>query len=342
MALVVATVPASAQSADGPTYTLRLGVFPNVTHAPGLVGIQGGLFQDALGPNVKIEVKTFNAGPTAITALFSGALDATFIGPNPAINGFQQSQGADVRIIAGSTSGGAFLVTKPSITKIADLEGKTIATPQLGNTQDVAIRAYLKAKGLSTDVSGGGDVSILPQSNATSLDAFKSGAIDGAWVPEPWASRLINEAGGRVLVDERDLWPDGRYVTTHLIASAKFLEDQPEVAKRLVKGQIAAVDFANEKRTVAERLVASAIKDSTGEVVNPATITNAWDNLEFTVDPISTSLAKSARDARAVGLLQPVNLKGIYDLRFLNKALKAAARPPVSSSVKVTSAKQAP
>ena len=228
-------VPAAAKSprqSSGETTTVRLGVFANVTHAPGLVAIESGLLQEELGPNVKLEVQYFNAGPTVITALLAGAIDVSYIGPNPAINGFAESNGEALRIISGSTSAGAALVVKPEITKVADLKGKKIATPQLGNTQDVAARAYLKSKGLSTDITGGGDVSILPTPNATTLEAFKQGLIDGAWVPEPWYSRLVNEAGAKVLVDEATLWPEGQFVTTHLIAATGFLKDNPKTVTR--------------------------------------------------------------------------------------------------------------
>ncbi len=333
VALAVAAVPASGQT----TTTLRLGVFPNVTHASALVAIESGLLEKQLGSSVKLEVKYFNSGTTAQTALLAGALDATFIGPNPAINAFSQTNG-QVKIISGATSGGASLVVKPSITKVADLKGKKVATPSLGNTQDVAARVYFKSKGLSTDASGGGDVSILPQDNARSLDTFKQGLIDGAWVPEPWASRIVNEAGGKVLLDEHTLWPGGKFVTAHLVANLSFIKSNPKIVKALVQAQVDATDFVKKNRTVAEKEVNDQIFKATGQKVDPVTITNAWDNLEFTVDPISSSLAKSAKDAESVGLLQPTKLTGIYDLSFLNKILKANGQPPVSSSLKVSKA----
>ncbi len=333
VAAAIVAVGALPSAAADPV-TLRLGVFPNVTHAPGLVAIESGLLEKQLGSGVKLEVKYFNSGTTAQQALAAGALDASYIGPNPAINLYALNKG--IRIIAGSTSGGAFLVVKPGITKVADLKGKKIATPSLGNTQDVAARAFLKTKGLKTDAAGGGDVNLLPQANATTLDAFKQGLIDGAWVPEPWASRLVDEAGGKVLVDEADLWPNGRFVTTHLIANASYIKANPAVVKNLVTANVDAVDFVRNQRTVAEKLVNDGIFRGTGQKVEPATITASWENLEFTVDPISTSLVKSAKDAVTVGLLQPVNLKGIYDLKFLNQALKAKKQTPVKAPLKAS------
>ena len=171
--------------------TLRLGYFPNVTHSPAVVGVEHGDFEDALGDNVTLELTTFNAGPAAVEAIFGGALDASFIGPNPSINAYAQSKGEAVRVVSGTASGGAYLVVKPDITSSEDLAGKTLATPQLGNTQDVALRSWLKDEGYETDTAGGGDVKILPQENAQTLDTFKAGQIDGAWVPEPWATRLV-------------------------------------------------------------------------------------------------------------------------------------------------------
>jgi NitT/TauT family transport system substrate-binding protein len=217
-AVLVAGGPAGASTpvqSDGEPTTLRLGYFPNVTHATAIVGVESGIFEDQLGKDVDLELSTFNAGPAAVEALFADALDATYIGPNPAINAFAQSDGEAIRIISGATSGGAFLVVKPEIKNVKGLKGTTLATPQLGNTQDVALRAFLKEKGFETTTDGGGDVSIVPQDNAVTLAAFQAGDIDGAWVPQPWAERLISEGGGKVLVDERDLWPDGQYVTTH-------------------------------------------------------------------------------------------------------------------------------
>ncbi len=203
--------------------------------------MEKGFIAEALGGETTLETTVFNAGPAAVEALFAGAIDASYIGPNPAINAFVKSNGDAIRIVSGATSGGAQLVVRDTITSAADLKGKTLSTPQLGNTQDVALRAWLADEGLSTDTQGGGDVSIVPQENAQTLDQFKAGAIDGAWLPEPWASRLV-DAGAVVLVDEKDLWPDGEFVTTHLIVATQFLADHPQTVKALLEGHIEAVD----------------------------------------------------------------------------------------------------
>lgn len=309
--------------------TLNLGFFPNVTHAPALVGVEEGLYVAALGDGVELNTFPFNAGTEATEALFAEAIDISFIGPNPAINAFAQSDGTAIRIISGSTSGGAYLVVKPEITSVEQLEGRTIATPSLGNTQDVALRAWLQENGLETTPDGGGDVSILPQSNATTLEAFIGGAIDGAWVPEPWATRLILEGGGTVLVDERDLWPDtdGEYVTTHVIVRTAYLEEHPDIVKAFLDGLLASLDAIAADPAAAQADVITQIEAITDQAPNAEVIEASFDNLTFTADPIAGSLQGSADDAIAVGLLEPVELDGIHDLALLNELLVERGDP---------------
>jgi NitT/TauT family transport system substrate-binding protein len=309
---------------------VRLGTFANVTHAPALVAVEQGFFAEALGPDVALETRTFNAGPEAVEALFSGALDLTYIGPNPAINAFARSGGEAIRIVAGATSGGAALVVQPGLTRPADLVGKKLATPQLGNTQDVALRSWLSEQGLSANLEGGGDVSVRPQANAQTLETFRAGEIQGAWVPEPWATRLVLEGGGHVLVDERSLWPDGKFVTTHLVVRTKFLTDHPDRVDAVLRAHVRAIDFVNAEPARAREIVNAAIARLVGKGLSAAVIEHAWGNLAFTADPIARSLRKSAEDATAVGLLEPVRLDGIYELRPLNEILGAAGRPRVS------------
>lgn len=309
---------------------MRLGYFPNITHATALVGVGKGIFADKLGPNVTLKTSTFNAGPAAIEALFADAIDASYLGPNPAINAWSKSKGKALEIIAGATSGGALLIVKPAINSAVDLKGKKIASPQLGGTQDIALRSWLKTNGLSSDTTGGGDVSIVPQDNSLTLDAFKSGAIDGAWVPEPWATRLIQEGGGKVLVDEKTLWPGGKFVTTHLIVATKFLDAHPDVVKGLLEGQVAANDFVNKHPEEAQQIANAQIKAITGKALSDAVIKAAWQNLTFTNDPIASSLQANADAAISAGLLAKVDLTGIYDLGPLNDVLKAAGEPAVA------------
>jgi NitT/TauT family transport system substrate-binding protein len=314
------TTPGDTEPA-GEAATLRLGYFPNVTHAPAIIGVETGLFEEALGSNVTLEVQTFNSGTEVVEAMFAGGLDASFIGPNPAINGFAQSGGEALRIVSGTTSGGAALVVREGIDAPEDLAGTTLASPSLGNTQDVALRAWLAEQGYETDTSGGGDVSVTPLENPDILTALQQGTLDGAWVPEPWATRLIIEGGGHVLVDEADLWPDGQYVTTHLIAATEYIEEHPDVIKGLITGLGQAIDEANADAAGSQQVVNDGIERATTSRLADETIASAWENLEFTLDPIASSLQGSADDAITVGLLEPVELDGIYDLTLLNEVL---------------------
>ena len=311
------------------TAALRLGYFPNFTHAPALVGVQQGIFAEHLG-DVTLETTTFNAGPDVIEALFTGELDAAFIGPNPAINGFAQSNGEALRIVSGSTSGGAFLVVQDGIESVADLEGTTLATPQLGNTQDVALRYWLSEQGYETTLEGRGDVAIAPMANGDTLTAFHAGEVNGAFLPEPWASRLVTEAGAHVLVDEADLWPDGRFVTTHLIVSTSYLEENSNVVKNLIAGELAAIEFINENPDEAQAVVNDAIEEVAGQRISDELLATAWPNVEFTADPVQSSLFESAAHAEKVGLLDPVDLDGIYELDLLNELLVEAGLEPVT------------
>ena len=319
-----------ASGADAePSGTLRLGYFPNVTHAPAIIGVQEGIFEDALGGGVDLQLQTFNAGGEAIEALIGGSLDATFIGPNPAINGYSQSDDL-LRIVAGTTSGGASLVVRDGIDSPEDLEGTTLATPALGNTQDVALRSWLSDEGYETDQTGGGDVSVTPQENPDTLTAFQDGSIDGAWLPEPWATRLVQEGGGHVLVDEADLWPQGQFVTTQLIVAKGYLDDHPENVRALISGLLDAIDAANSDAAEAQAVTNDGIEADTTNRLPDETITTAWENLTFTPDPIASSLEESKDDAVEAGLLDDVDLDGIYDLTILNALLQERGEQEVA------------
>lgn len=328
-AVLLASALAACGGSDDATPRLRLGYFANVTHAPALIAVSEGFLAEEVGESAVLALSTFNAGPDVVTALFSDALDMSFIGPNPAINAFAQSKGEAIRIVAGSTSGGASLVVRPGTTNPQDLRGTRLATPQLGNTQDVALRAWLLDQGLTSDLEGGGDVSILPQPNAQILETFRSGDIDGAWVPEPWATRLVLEGGGVVMIDERDLWPDGRFVTTHLIVRTEYLVEHPDIVMAVLRALVRSVDFIAADPERARADVNAAIEDITGRRLADATIDRAWENMTFTFDPIAASLYVSAEHAVRVGLLRPVDLDGIYDLTLLNEVLTGLGREAV-------------
>jgi NitT/TauT family transport system substrate-binding protein len=314
------TKPSASANPGG---TLRLGYFANVTHATALVGVERGTFAAHLGPT-KLETQVFNAGPAAVEALFGGAIDATYIGPNPAINAFVKSKGKALRIVAGATSGGAQLVVKPSIASAKDLAGKTLATPQLGNTQDVALRAYLKEQGVTAEIA--------PSENATTLQLFKDGKIDGAWLPEPWASRLVVEAGAKVLVDEASLWPQGRFVTTQLVVSTKYLDAHPDVVKRLLEAHVETTGWINANLAEAKTVVNTALGKLTQKTLPQPVLDRAFAHLTVTVDPVASSLAVSLQHAVAADLTEAADLHGIYDLRLLNQVLAAAGQPAVSDA----------
>ncbi|MBC6461103.1 ABC transporter substrate-binding protein [Actinomadura sp. HBU206391] len=321
----------SGASGGGST-EVKLGYFPNITHATALVGMQKGYFTKQLGSGVKLKTATFNAGPAATEALFSGAIDATYIGPSPAINAWAKSHGKAVKIVSGAASGGASLVVQPSIKSVADLRGKTIATPQLGNTQDVALRYYLKQQGLRTDKNGGGDVHVRPQDNAVTLQSFAQGEIDGAWVPEPHASRLVLENKGRRLLNENDLWPGKRFVVTHLIVRTEFLKSHPDLVKKLVAGSVEANAYINADPAGAKRAANAQLAALSGKPLKDDVLESSFKEMTFTDDPIASSLREGAKHAQDIGLLDPVDLKGIYDLGPLNEVLKAGGKSPVSDS----------
>ena len=331
-AAAAASADSSGAAAPAGADSLKLGYFPNVTHASAVLGVKDGTFQEALG-DTKLETSTFNAGPAAIEALLSGAIDATFIGPNPAINAYAKSNGDAIRIVAGATNNGAALVVKPEINGPADLKGKTLASPQLGGTQDVALRKWLLDNGLKTQTTGGADVDVVNQENAQTLDLFKQGEIDGAWLPEPWASRLVLEAGGKTLVDEKTLWPDERFQTTILISSRQFLEDHPETINALIKGEVAETEAIEADPAKAQTELNAAIGELTGKPLADTTIQAAFANIQPTWDPLAGTLDDIAANGVQAGTLASApDLNGIYDLRELNKVLVAAGKPPVSAA----------
>jgi NitT/TauT family transport system substrate-binding protein len=329
--LMVGCSTAKAASVGGP---VNIGYFPNVTHAPGLVADATGVLAmrvDAV--KATASVKSFNAGPDVIQAILSGSLDISYIGPNPTINAYVQSKGEGVRVIAGSTSGGASLVVRPGISGPADLKGTKLATPQLGNTQDVALRFWLKGQGLTATKDGGGDVSILPQANSAAVQAFKAGAIDGGWLPEPYASSLV-KAGGAVLVDERTLWPGGKFVTTNIIVRTRFLAERPETVRAFLEAHLDAVDAIAKNPVAAQTAVAAQIKKITSQDQDPANLANAWKNLTFGPDPLAGTLRSSADHADAVGLLgkRPTDeFAKLWSLDQLNAALQARSQAQVTA-----------
>lgn len=327
IALFVAQIlPLTAQS------VVRVGAFPNITHAQAMVGKSNGYFEKAMGPGVKIDWKGFNAGPAAIEALFAGAIDMTYIGPNPAISGYVRSNGEALRVIAGATSGGAALIVRndAGIQKPEDFHGKRIATPQLGNTQDVALRSWLKAHGMKP-VEKGGDVKVIPLANPDQLTLFVKKELDGAWAPEPWATRLIKEGNGNLFLDERTLWPGGQFVTAHLIVSTKFLKEHPDLVKNWLRAHLELTDWINGHLPDAKKLLNAQIQKETGKALPPAVLDEAFGRMQVTADPLRNSLLNSARSAFDAGFLgrQMPDLSQLYDLTLLNQVLAEKGKKAV-------------
>jgi NitT/TauT family transport system substrate-binding protein len=316
--------------------TLRIGYFPNLNHAQAVIGLQqDGDFQKILNTNsnnttkdVRVESFVFNAGPSAIEALFGGQIDVAYVGPNPAINGYLASNGQGLRVISGAASGGASFVIRndSGIKSVNDLGGKKFASPQLGNTQDVSLRKYLVDNGFNT-VDNGGNVTVVPVTPADILTLMLKNEIDGAWVPEPWATRLVKEANGRIFVDERELWPpDGKFVTANIIARTDYLNENPDIVKQFLQAHINKTIWINENKDQ-EAITAfnGALKKIMGKTIPDDEIRDALTRLEFTFDPFEESLFKIADNAYELGYLgdgrSKSDLSNIFDLTILNDIL---------------------
>ncbi len=317
---------------------LRVGHFSNVTHAQGVIGHglsrQGkGWFEARLGPNVEVQWFVYNAGPSATEAIFAGSLDLTYVGPNPAINAHLKSRGEEIRIVAGACSGGAALVVPPDgrIKTDADFRGKKLATPQFGNTQDVAARAWLQSKGFRVRMTGG-DVLVVPTANADQLPLFTQGSLDAVWTVEPWVSRLVLEANGKVYLEENSLWnqTQGKYVTTHLVSRVRFLNQHPELVKQWIAAQVELTTWIKQHPDEAKKLFNDEIKVETTKALPAPTLNRAWEHLTLTDDPIRASLVKSANDAHRIGFLKSEpDLSKIYRLDLLNAVLREKGMPEV-------------
>jgi len=331
MAAILLMAAFALHAQQKPT-VLRVGYFPNITHAQALVGRANGQFEKSLGAGVQVEWKAFNAGPSAIEALFANAIDLTYVGPNPTVAGYFRSQGAAVRVIAGAASGGASLVVRrdAGIQTASDFHGKKVATPQLGNTQDVALRSWMRANGLKSREKGG-DVQVIPISNPDQLTLFLKGQIDAAWAPEPWAARLVHEGGGRIFLDERDLWPDHQFVITNIIVSPKFLKEHPDVVKNFLRTHVELTEWINKNPAQAKQIMNQQLQKETGKALPAEVLDEAFSRMQVTYDPIHSSLLKSTQQAFDEGFLgrtQP-DLSGLYDLKLLNEVLSEKKARPV-------------
>jgi len=331
-AVVACASLAAPAWAQGNANTIRVGAFPNITHAQAMVGKANGWFDKAMGPQVKVQWTSFNAGPAAIEALFAGAIDMTYVGPNPAINGYVRSNGEALRVVAGAASGGASLVVRndSGINKPEDFHGKRVATPQFGNTQDVALRNWLKINGLKTNDKGG-DVQIVPMANPDQLTLFLKKDLDAAWAPEPWATRLIHEGNGRLLVDERSLWPNGQFVIGLLVVNAKFLQAHPDLVKNWIRANVDLTDWITAHPADAKKLLNQQILAETGKSLAPVILDEAFSRMQVTYDPLHGALNTAAQQAFADGFLgrQMPDLSRLYDLTILNQVLAEKGRKAI-------------
>ena len=340
--LVAACGSASTGSGSGATAkpqpdpaTLNLGYLVNFTHAPALIGVSQGFFQNAMPSTTTVKTTTFSTGTLESEALLGGTLDAAFVGPGPAINAFIKTKGK-VLIVAGTASGGAGLVVSSKIASgnfPADLAGQTLATPSLGNTQDIALRTWLGTKGLTTSVTGGGQVNIDTSSgNSVSLQNFEAGKIAGGWVPEPYESEFILQGKGTLAVDESSLWPNGQFPSTVLVVTQSLLQNHPDIVNDLLKGLVQSVNWINSNESTAPDAVNNALAATTGgKALKANVLALAWTHMSFTLDPFAADIQTNANEAEKLGFNTTSNIKGILDLGPLNAILKAAGDPTVSA-----------
>jgi len=323
---------AAAGWAQGDVGTIRVGAFPNITHAQAMVGKANGWFEKAMGPQIKVQWTSFNAGPSAMEALFAGAIDMTYVGPNPAINGYVRSNGEALRVVCGAASGGASLIVRgdSGISRPEDFHGKRVASPQFGNTQDVALRNWLKNHGMTTNDKGG-DVQIIPMANPDQLTLFLKKELDAAWAPEPWATRLIHEGNGRLFLDERTLWPNGQFVIGLLVVNSKFLKAHPDLVKNWIRANLELTDWINTHQPEAKMLLTQQIQRETGKALPPIVLDEAFSRMQVTYDPLRSALTTAAQQAFDDGFLgrQMPDLSKLYDLTLLNQILLEKGRTPI-------------
>lgn len=327
LATVLCGVSAVAFAAD----KIRIGHFPNITHSQPIVGRSLGTFEKRIG--APIDWKTFNAGPSEMEALIAGQLDIAYVGPNPAVNAFLRSKGKALRIIAGSASGGAALVVPKDarISSAKDFKGKRIASPELGNTQDVALRHWLKSNGMTP----GRDVQVTPIKNPDILMLFQQKKLDGAWVPEPWISRLLQEGGGKIHLDERQLWPEGKFPTTVIVVRAEFFDKNRETVKQFLEAHLEVTEWIRKNPADAQKRFNEQLTRLITKPMPTALLAEAFSRVTVTYDPLAGALLTSAEWAKDLGYLPrgtdlSGGIKGLVDVSLLNELLKKKSLPPVA------------
>lgn len=315
----------STARAASPPAVLRVGHFPNLTHAPLLIARERADFEKAF-PGTKIDWKVFPAGPLAVEALYAGELDLAYMGPTLVVNGYVRSKGESFQLVSGLTQGGAAFVARngSTFTDPRNMRGQRIATPQLGNTQDLSLRHWIVSNGQKTKDKGG-DVNILPMVAADQLQLFLKGELDGAWAVEPWASRMVSEAGCRVLMEESSIWPDGQYATTVLVATRDILQKRPDVVRRWLDTQEGLLDWINATPDSARTLANAGLLKLTGKALSGPVMDGAWKRLHFTSSPAMGSIETMTAWAAELGFLgrgRP-DIRGLADLTLLEQARAA-------------------
>lgn len=316
-------------NASGSVTEVRLAYFPNMTHAPALIGVAKGHFDKALGSQGKIKTFVVNAGPEAMQALLAGELDIAFVGPSPAINLYIKSDGEALRMVAGACSGGAGLVARGDvpISGIKDLSGKKVAIPQLGNTQDVSLRHFMSKEGLKPKEKGG-TVEVLPVKNPDVLALFVKKELDAAWVPEPWMTRLSKETGAKIVIDERDLWPNRQFTTTVVVVRTKFLQEYPALVEAILKAHLETLQWMQQNKAEAMKVANEEIKRLTGKPLPKDVLSESWDRVEFTADPNQPSIEEFVRAAVDAGYIKPEqsDVAAMFDTTPLENARKKVAK----------------
>ena len=309
---------------------VRLGYMPNVTHAQALIGVASGNFQRRLGVTGTVSPKVANAGPDLMEGLLAREIDIAYVGPSPAINTYLKSNGKALRIIAGACNGGAALVARGDrpIKSVRDLGGKRVAVPQLGGTQDVSCNHFIGLSGLKT-TDKGGTVEVIPVKNPDILALFKTKQLDAAWVPEPWASRLVKEAGAKLVVDERDLWPAKRFSTTVIVARTEFLHDNPLQVEAILDGHVELTKWIKFHTAEAQTIVNNEIKRLMGKPLSADILKSAWGRVDFTNEPDNSSIVEFMKAAKDLGYIHEggPNITGIFDAKPLKGAkIRAASK----------------
>ncbi|MCL6560531.1 MAG: aliphatic sulfonate ABC transporter substrate-binding protein [Firmicutes bacterium] len=316
---------------DSKDITVKVGLFPNITHSQGLIGKAEGQFQKAIGETNKIDWKVFNAGPSEIEALFAGEVDIGYIGPGPAINGYAKSKG-ELQIIAGATDAGAVLVSRKDLVlkSVKELDGKKVAVPQFGNTQDLSLRNLLQENGLK-DTTKGGTVEVRQAENPDIKTLLDKGEIDAALVPEPWGSRLVKEVKANVVLDYNQVWREGKYTTAVVIVRTRFLKENPDLVEKFVRVHVELTDYISKNPDKAKEVVNAQIKELTQKPLANDILDASFKRLKPTVDPEKDSVVDFVRLSVNAGFLkQEPDTKNLFNLSILNKVLKEKGQPEIN------------